>query len=278
MTPRRLPFNNGSLENLDELLKRKTKITEQEFQEMEGKLSDFELTDTLMNSMNRASAPGIDGFTVAKLRQFWPKLRSLVRMALNEMYDETALSEMCRLAIIRLLRTGGKSPLLPGNYRPISLLSIFYKLASACITKRIKPVLARLIGKEQKAYLPENNIGSVIMNLINMIHFCNTKKKEAFILLVDFQKAFDSISHEYIDSVRKIYGFGESIRKWIRIFFNKREAVILLGGHLSEKIFLRQGVPQGDVISPYIFLMVVEFLSIKINYTKNLTGVVFAKK
>ena len=56
--------------NLDELLKRKTKITEQEFQEMEGQLSDFELTDTLMNSMNGASAPGVDGFTVVWLRQF----------------------------------------------------------------------------------------------------------------------------------------------------------------------------------------------------------------
>ena len=55
---------------------------------------------------------------------------------------------------------------------------------------------------------------------------------------------------------------------------DKREAVILLGGHLSEKIFLRQGVPQGDVISPYIFLLVVEILSIKINDTKNLTGVI----
>ena len=90
--------------NLDELLKRKTKISEQEFHEMEGKLSDFELTDTLMNSMNGASAPGIDGFTVAWLRQFWPQLRMLVRMALNEMYDETALADMCKLAIIRLLR------------------------------------------------------------------------------------------------------------------------------------------------------------------------------
>ena len=64
----------------------------------------------------------------------------------------------------------------------------------------------------------------------------------------------------------------------MRLFFDKREAVILLGGHLSEKIFLRQGVPQGDVISPYIFLLCVEILALKVNYTKNLTGVVFAKK
>ena len=107
---------------------------------------------------------------------------------------------MCRLAIIRLLRKGDKSSLLPGNYRPISLLSIFYKLASACITRRIKPVLARLVGIEQKAYLSENNIGSVIMNLVKMIHYCNAKKKAALLLLVDFQKTFYS-SVEFVDQV-----------------------------------------------------------------------------
>ena len=93
------------------------------------------------------------------------------------------------------------------NYRPRSLLSIFYKLASACITRRIKPVLTQLVGTEQKAYLSEKNIGSVIMNLVNIIHYCNSKKKAA-LLLVDFQKAFDSINHTFIDNALKMYGFG----------------------------------------------------------------------
>ena len=54
-----------------------------------------------------------------------------------------------------------------------------------------------------------------------------------------------------------MYGFGDSIQKWINLFFDKREALILLGGHLSKKIILEQGVPQGDVISPYIFILCV---------------------
>ena len=103
--------------------------------------------------MKDASAPVVDGFTVNWLREFWPDLRKLVTNALNEMYGEELLSSMCREAIIRLLRKCDKNPLLPGNYRPISLLSIFYKLASATITRRILPVLARLVGVEQKAYL-----------------------------------------------------------------------------------------------------------------------------
>ena len=89
------------------------------------------------------------------------------------------------------------------------------------------------------------------MNLINMIHLLQHQKKEALLLLVDFQKAFDSIDHTFIDNTLKMYGFGDSIQKWIRLFFDKREALILLGGHLSKKIILEQGVPQGDVISPY---------------------------
>merc|ERR1712030_100275 len=104
------------------------------------------------------------------------------------------------------------------------------------------------------------------------------QKKEALLLLVDFQKAFDSINHTFIDNALKLYGFGDSIRMWVRLFFDKREALILLGGHLSKKIILEQGVPQVDVISPYIFLLCVEILALKLKYTKNLTGVIFAKK
>ena len=48
-----------------------------------------------------------------------------------------------------------------------------------------------------------------------------------------------------------------------------------MGGHLTSKIMLEQGVPQGDVLSPYIFILMVE---IKINYTKNLKGIRYAKE
>ena len=149
--------SDGDEEPLHALHQRKQCITPDEFTWMEGLMSETELTETLTKFMKGASAPGVDGFTVNWLREFWPDLRKLVTNALNEMYGEELLSSMCREAIIHLLRKDDKNPLLPGNYRPISLLSIFYKLASATITRRIKPVLSRLVEVEQKAYLSENN-------------------------------------------------------------------------------------------------------------------------
>ena len=104
-----------------------------------------------MNTMKGDSSPGIDGFIVNYLREFWNDLKTITKNALNSSFGNS-LTTSLRLAIVKLLRKGQKDPTLPGNYRPISLLSIFYKLASACITNRIKPALSHIIGKEQKAY------------------------------------------------------------------------------------------------------------------------------
>ena len=100
-------------------------------------------------------------------------------------------------------------PKLTGNYRPISLLSVFYKLASCAITQRIKPAVESIVGKQQKAYINKNSIGSCIVNLVNKMHHVNKAKKIALILLIDFKKAFDSIDHSFMETVLKTLGFGK---------------------------------------------------------------------
>ena len=98
----------------------------------------------------------------------------------------------------------------------ISLLSIFYKIASCAITIRIKPAVMQLIGRQQKAYLKENNISSCLINLINMMNHTISKKESSLILLIDFEKAFDSISHDFIYTTLHKMGFGPDIIAWIR--------------------------------------------------------------
>ena len=55
--------------------------------------------------------------------------------------------------------------------------------------------------------------------------------------------------------------------------FNDREGRILLNGHLTDKIQLEQRVPQGDIISPFIFIIAVDILLLKITKSKNIKGV-----
>ena len=86
-----------------------------------------------------------------------------------------------------------------------------------------------------------------------MMDYVNRKKFNAIIFLIDFSKAFDSINHNFIQSVLKMYGFGPIILNWIRTFFTNRDAQVLMRGEFTGKISLGQGVPQGDIISPYIY-------------------------
>merc|ERR1712055_514095 len=107
--------------------------------------------------------------TVNYLRKYWHILKYVMKDALSAIQTD-GLTQTLRNAILKLLRKGQKKPLEIGNYRPISLLSIFYKLASCCITRQIKPAVESIIGQQQKAYVDKNNIGSYIFNLLNILY------------------------------------------------------------------------------------------------------------
>ena len=73
-----------------------------------------------------------------------------------------------------------------------------------------------LIGRQQKAYSTERNIGSVLINLLNMINYSKQKRLAILIMCIDFKKAYDSIDHTFIN-------FCDSFRSWVFLFFEKRE-------------------------------------------------------
>ena len=139
---------------------------------------------------------------------------------------------------MRLLRKGEKCRLEATNYRPISLLSVFYKMASGVMTSRLETVMEQVIGRQQKAYSRTRNIGSVLINLLNMMQKSKQERMANLILCIDFKKAFDSIDHTFINSTLKLFNVGPSFREWVRLFFNDRETYLRINGHMEEKITL----------------------------------------
>ena len=104
-----------------------------------------------------------------------------------------------------------------------------------------------------------------MLNLLYMMDHVNKKKKESLILLVDFKKAFDSINTKFIDSALEIFNFGDSFRKWVKLFFSGRKTYLLLHGYVGESINLDQGVPHPS----YIYYICVQILLLKICFTKD---------
>ena len=93
------------------------------------------------------------------------------------------------------------------------------------------------------------------------------------ILLIDFGKAFDSLSWNFLHKCLKYLNFGESVRHWINVFYKDISSAVIQSGHISSFFSVSRGFRQGDPLSPYLFILCAEFLAAKIRNNKNVKGI-----
>ena len=104
------------------------------------------------------------------------------------------------------------------NWRPITLLNVIYKIASGCIAERIKSVLTKLISEDQRGFINGRYIGENTILMYDIIHITDTLNMPGLLLMVVFEKAFDSVSWNFILQVLNFFNFGESLKQWVRVF------------------------------------------------------------
>lgn len=77
----------------------------------------------------------------------------------------------------------------------------------------------------------------------------------------------------YSKSLNIFLGFDNSLCTWIKTFYSNISSCIIFNGHCSECFNLQRSVRQGDALSPYIFIIVLELLSAAIKKNTNISGV-----
>ena len=91
-------------------------------------------------------------------------------------------------------------------------------------------------------------------------------------LLLDFEKAFDSISFLCIKRTLSFFGFGPDIIKWVDVLLNNFRASLNHAGNLSDFFDILRGCRQGDPIASLLFILVVELLAIKLRNSTDIKG------
>ena len=95
------------------------------------------------------------------------------------------------------------------------------------------------------------------------------------LLSLDISKAFDTLSHTFLDSTLAFFNFGENYRRWVRILATNRTACIILNENkLSRTFNLERGNAQGDTISPFLFIICYQILLFKLEYDLQIIGLI----
>ena len=151
--------------------------------------------------MKNNKSPGSDGFTSEFLKFFWKDLKVFVIGSLNYGYSLGSLSVTQKQGIITCLPKGDKSRHFLKNWRPISLLNTVYKIGSGVIANRIKKVLPTLINNDQTGFIAGRYIGGNIRLLFDIMEYAEENDIPGLFLLIDFEKAFDSISWNFLNNI-----------------------------------------------------------------------------
>ena len=247
-------------------------LTEAERLSLEGDITMEEL-DEAVESCNMRSAPGIDGVSNKFIKKFWYLFRGPLHHYALTCVNKGRMTDTFSTALIRLIPKKGDTTLIK-NWRPISLLSCFYKIISRVVNNRLETVIDKVTSMAQKAYNSNRFIHEALINTIDTIRHCEVNQISGVILSIDQKKAFDSVYHGYMREVYKFFNFGENFIKLMEtIGTGRRARVILNDGSFSRNIELMRGFAQGNSPSPRKYNIGEQILIFKLEFDPTIASV-----
>lgn len=246
-------------------------LSSEEKQICEGILTDTEIQEAVKEMKNNKS-PGSDGIPVEFYKLFWPDIKTHLLNSLNYSFETGKLTQLQNQGIITLIPKKDKDRTTLSNWRPITLLNTDYKIAAKSIANRIKKILPNIIHHSQTGFMQDRYIGENIRLTHDVITYANDKNLKGLIMFIDFEKAFDSLDHEFMMKTLTYLNFGTDLLQWIKLFYNNAKSCIINNGYLSSFFNIDSGTRQGCPLSPYIFIMMIEILSVMIRNSKEITG------
>ena len=146
------------------------------------------------------------------------------------------------------------------NWRGITLLSIPGKVFSRVLLERMKKEVEAILRDEQAGFRQERSCTDQIATLRMILEQSLEWNTSLYVVFIDYEKAFDSVDRSTLWKLLQHYGIPKKIIRMIRLAYEPSTCQVIHGNTLTEPFTVLSGVRQGCLLSPFLFLLVMDWI------------------
>lgn len=210
------------------------------------------VSDIILNL--KSNAEGCDGISAAMLRLCCPHIIPYVTHIINCCILDCIVPESWKLAIISPLPKV-KNPESYSDMRPISILPILSKVFEKIIQQQLAHYVSDcgILPMNQSGFRPGYSCTTAMLSVTDDILKATDMGLVTLLVLLDYSKAFDTVSHEILLSLLSFIGLSREAVNLLNGYLSNRRQVVFCNNNYSNSVAVTKGVPQGSVLGPLLF-------------------------